>query len=94
MSYLNTSSSASLNISNISNISDSLNSTHEPHDLSKYDFFTTHGWFLWAAWGILALLQISSTRYLKQYYRFNMIFHILSGLLIVFATLFFGIIGI
>lgn len=53
----------------------------------KVDTITFHAWFMWLAWGVLGLLQIASVRYLRVFYRFNMMIHIVSGLIIGAATL-------
>lgn len=62
--------------------------------VNEVDFYSIHGWFLWGAWGILGFLQLASSRYLKIFYEWNMIFHIVEGSLILLLTLFFGILGI
>lgn len=58
------------------------------------NFFKTHGWFMWAAWGVLGLLQISSMRYLKKYWKINVWIHRIAGSIILLITLILGFLGI
>ena len=56
------------------------------------NFFLIHGWVLWGAWGVFALLQIGSARYLKgKFPRAYMWVHIISGLLLTGVTVFFSL---
>jgi hypothetical protein len=60
--------------------------------LYGHSFFVIHGWVLWAIWGLFALVQIGSTRYLKgQYPRSYMTIHIISGTFVTVATVFFSV---
>jgi hypothetical protein len=54
------------------------------------DVYLSHGLAMWAAWTILSLLQISSLRYLKQYWRFSMWLHRISAFLLWGTTLGLG----
>eukprot|EP00347_Sterkiella_histriomuscorum_P024123 403332230 len=60
-----------------------------------YDFsiYLKHGWVMWAAWGILGLIQIISNRYLKVYWKANRIVHTLSGVSILILTLVMGLLA-
>ncbi len=49
---------------------------------------------MWGAWGMMGMLQIASSRYLKVYWQYNMWIHTVSGTIILFFTIFFGIQGI
>jgi L-asparagine transporter-like permease len=52
-----------------------------------------HGWFLWIAWGLLGMVQIFSTRYLKKYWRVNILVHTVVGTLILVMNTLFCIAG-
>lgn len=60
-----------------------------------YDFsiYLKHGWLMWAAWGILGLLQFASMRYLKVFWRVNRIIHVISGFSILIITLVMGLLA-
>ncbi|CDW78413.1 cytochrome b5-like heme steroid binding domain containing protein [Stylonychia lemnae] len=49
-----------------------------------------HGWILWAAWGILGLVQIAFNRYLKIFWKWNKYVHYVCGMLIVITTFVMG----
>ena len=53
-----------------------------------------HGYFMWAAWGLLGLLQLASGRYLKCFWKFRLWIHRIVGTLILIATIGFGLLGI
>jgi hypothetical protein len=61
---------------------------------SGRDFYSIHGWLLWAAWGVAGLLQITSIRYMKIFWRFSFIIHLFAGLFMFFTTLVMAILGI
>lgn len=48
----------------------------------SFDLYLLHGIAMWAAWGILGLLQLSSTRYLKMYWKSSIWIHRISAMLI------------
>lgn len=55
------------------------------------NFFLAHGFALWASWSLLALLQISSNRYLKgPFWKINMWIHRVVGTVMMAFTLGFG----
>tara|TARA_A100001015_G_scaffold276095_1_gene334017 strand:+ start:448 stop:780 length:333 start_codon:yes stop_codon:yes gene_type:complete len=69
-----------------------VNSTKSPGapPVDDYDFFY-HGLFMWCAWTFLALLQISSNRYLKAtFFGFHMWVHRIVGTLILVITWYHG----
>lgn len=53
-------------------------------------FNFAHGWALFFAWNIFAILQIVTARYMRHKWETNMVLHTASGTLITFATLFWG----
>ena len=56
----------------------------------KYDFWA-HGWYMWAAWTVFALIQVSSNRYLKgDLPGTNMWIHRICGTGTMLATLYHG----
>jgi hypothetical protein len=48
---------------------------------------------MWASWSIISILQITTARYMKNYWHFNMWLHRLGAVFILTATLFYGIYG-
>jgi len=51
--------------------------------------FRVHGWMLWGAWSILALVQIASNRYVKgRAWRYHLWLHRIGGFLALALTLF------
>lgn len=52
-----------------------------------------HGWVLWAAWGLLGLVLLLSSRYLKTF-RFAIYIHIIAGMLVLIATLFMSFLAL
>lgn len=60
-----------------------------------YDFsiYLKHGWLMWAAWGILGLIQLASNRYLKMFWRVNRAIHIFSGTSIFIITMTMGLLA-
>jgi len=63
------------------------------NDKAFFDFYALHGGLMWVAWGILGLIQLSSTRYLKVYWWLNMWIHRIAGTLILTITLTMGILA-
>ena len=61
--------------------------------MAAVSFYLIHGFFLWAAWTFFALLQVASNRYLKHHWTLNMWVHRVSGSILTFATLLYGIVG-
>ena len=60
--------------------------------MAEFNFFLLHGWMLWAAWTIFAIVQVSSNRYLKGTMPgATMWIHRISGLTIAIITLTFAI---
>jgi hypothetical protein len=57
------------------------------NQLNVFDLYVIHGIVLSVSWGLLALLQLSSSRYLKMYVGVSMWTHRISGFLIFLATL-------
>ncbi len=57
------------------------------NNIKVFDFYLLHGIILSVSWGLLALLQLSSSRYLKMYVSVSMWTHRISGFLIFLATL-------
>jgi hypothetical protein len=59
---------------------------------TPFNWFLLHGWMLWAAWTIFAIVQIASTRWLKgSIPGTNMWVHRINGMLIIVITLTFAI---
>ena len=57
-----------------------------------FNWFLLHGWMMWAAWTIFAIVQISSTRWLKGTLPgTNIWIHRINGMLIIVITLTFAI---
>ena len=67
---------------------DNLQQETDPLDIH---FFNIHGCVLWVAWGIVTLLQIASIRYLRPCKKLSYFIHLLTGLVIVIATIVLGI---
>lgn len=57
------------------------------NQINVFDLYVLHGIVLSVSWGLLALLQLSSSRYLKMYVGVSMWTHRISGFLIFLATL-------
>lgn len=49
---------------------------------------------MWGAWGILGMIQVISNRYLKVYWKFNKLIHVISGTAILAITLTMGFLAI
>lgn len=58
-----------------------------------YSIYLKHGWLMWAAWGILGLLQIVTNRYLKVFWKFNKLLHVFSGVTIFIITMTMGLLA-
>ena len=56
-------------------------------NVAGFDFYIIHAIVLSATWGLLALLQLSSSRYLKMYVSVSLWTHRISGFLIFLATM-------
>ena len=56
------------------------------NQINVFDLYVLHGIVLSVSWGLLALLQLSSSRYLKMYVGVSMWTHRISGFLIFLAT--------
>ena len=59
-----------------------------------FDFFKFHGCMMWVAWCLLGLIQISSNRYMKVYWKYSMWIHRVGGAIILLITLIIGGIAI
>lgn len=57
------------------------------------DFFTIHGWVMWAAWGVLGAIMLISNRYMKSFFRAHIWVHIVSGIFILIGTYIVGFIA-
>ena len=57
------------------------------NQINVFDLYVLHGIVLSVSWGLLALLQLSSSRYLKMYVGVSMWTHRISGFLIFLATI-------
>ena len=68
--------------------------TGEVADVTGQLAIQIHGWALWAAWGILGLVQIASNRYLKVFWKVHMWIHRIGGTLIFLITIALSIVGI
>lgn len=53
-----------------------------------FDFYALHGFMMWAAWGVLGLVQLFTNRYLKggNGWRYTMWVHRISGTLTLVIT--------
>ena len=49
---------------------------------------------MWTAWGVLGMIQLMSSRYLKMYWYFNMWIHRITGTIILILTFTFAIMAI
>ena len=64
-------------------------------DLLSLNFFLIHGTAMWAAWGVFALVQISSNRYMKgSHWDSRQWIHAISAGIMVAITLFFALYAI
>ena len=60
---------------------------------TDYTIYLKHGWLMWAAWGVLGFIQVLSNRYLKVFWKFNRIVHIVSGTSIFIITMVMGLLA-
>jgi len=63
---------------------------------ANYDegaFHRIHGWILWLVWGPLALIQLSTTRYMKTF-TYGIWVHMLAGIINMACTFGLGIMAI
>ncbi|CDW73578.1 cytochrome b5-like heme steroid binding domain containing protein [Stylonychia lemnae] len=71
-----------------------LSETNEGSELDvKNDslYIVIHGWMMWISWGLMGFAMVWSNRYLKQYWRLNMIIHSVCGAGIFILNLLFGL---
>jgi hypothetical protein len=61
--------------------------------MAKISFFLVHGWVMWAAWSLVSILQVATSRYMKHHWTVNMWMHRIGAIFILSATLFYGIYG-
>lgn len=61
--------------------------------MAKVSFFLIHGYMLWAVWTFFGLFQIATQRYMKHHWQLNLTLHRLSGAVVLFTTLLYGITG-
>ena len=59
----------------------------------KVSFYLIHGAMLWAVWTFFGLFQVATNRYLKHRWQANMWLHRLSGAVVLFTTLLYGVVG-
>jgi hypothetical protein len=58
------------------------------------DFYYLHGWFMWAAWGLISIIMILTNRHLKHVWWLHMWIHRIGGTAILLITLIFAIIAV
>ena len=51
------------------------------------------GWWQFAGWTVLALVQIATIRYMRRFWQSNMLIHAISGSVIFLETLVAGVVG-
>jgi len=56
-------------------------------------FYLIHGFALWAVWTFFGLFQVTTNRYMKHRWQSNMWLHRVSGAIVLFTTLLYGIVG-
>lgn len=56
-------------------------------------FYLIHGAMLWAVWTFFGLFQVATNRYLKHRWQSNLWLHRISGAIVLFTTLLYGIVG-
>ncbi|CDW77376.1 UNKNOWN [Stylonychia lemnae] len=61
-------------------------------DYDEGAFFRIHGWILWLTWGPLAMIQLTTTRYLKAM-SYGIQIHMITGILNLVCTLSLGILA-
>ena len=61
--------------------------------MAKVSFFLIHGYMLWVVWTFFGLFQIATQRYMKHHWQLNLTLHRLSGAVVLFTTLLYGITG-
>ena len=63
-------------------------------DKNKLSFFLIHGVALWSVWTFFSLFQLVTARYFKHQWKVNRVLHMLSGSVVLCATLFYGLVGL
>ena len=61
--------------------------------MAKVSFFLIHGFVLWAVWTFFGLFQVTTNRYMKHHWKANMWLHRVSGSVVLFTTLLYGVVG-
>ena len=61
---------------------------------NEISFFLIHGFALWGVWTFFSLSQIAMARYCKQLWSHARLIHAFSGLIVLFTTLIYGIVGL
>ena len=60
---------------------------------NEISFFLIHGFALWSVWTFFSLSQIAMARYCKHLWSHARLIHAFSGLIVLFTTLIYGIVG-